>query len=124
MPAAQHPRDWAQGAAGATVVGTRAAAWAPVGDLAAVVVVDEHDEAHQQEQAPTWHARDVALERAARAQVPCLLLSPCPSLEALSVATLHAPAKAAERAGWPVVEVDTGAEVDVRALARRVSAAS
>ena len=64
---AAHPRDWAQGAAGATVVGTRAAAWAPVGDLAAVVVVDEHDDAHQQEQAPTWHARDVALERARRA---------------------------------------------------------
>ena len=31
---AGHPRDWAQGAAGATVVGTRAAAWAPVGSLA------------------------------------------------------------------------------------------
>ena len=28
---ADHPRDWALGAAGATVVGTRAAAWAPVG---------------------------------------------------------------------------------------------
>jgi len=27
------------------VVGTRAAAWAPVGDLACVVVLDEHDEA-------------------------------------------------------------------------------
>ena len=75
--------DWARGAAGATVVGTRAAAWAPVGDLAAIVVLDEHDEAHQQEQAPTWHARDVALERARRAGVPCLLMSPCPTLEAL-----------------------------------------
>ena len=67
-----------------TVVGTRAAAWAPVGDLAAVVVLDEHDEAHQQEQAPTWHARDVAIERARRAGVPCVLISPCPSLEALA----------------------------------------
>jgi hypothetical protein len=27
-------------------------------------------------------------------------------------------------AGWPVVEVDTGAEVDVTALARRVCAAT
>ena len=42
-------------------------------DLAAVVVLDEHDEAHQQEQAPTWHARDVAIERARRAGVPCVL---------------------------------------------------
>ena len=56
------PEEWGR-AAGATVVGTRAAAWAPVAGLAAVVVVDEHDESHRQEQAPTWHARDVAAER-------------------------------------------------------------
>jgi primosomal protein N' (replication factor Y) len=112
LPVARHPDDWARGAAGTTVVGTRAAAWAPVGDLAAVVVVDEHDEAHQQEQAPTWHARDVALERAARAGVPCLLTSPCPSLEALEAAALHEPTRAEERAGWPVVEVVDRREED------------
>ena len=99
------PRGWALGAAGATVVGTRAAAWAPVGGLAAVVVVDEHDEAHQQEQAPTWHARDVALERAYRAGVPCVLTSPCPSLEALAESPVLVPSRADERAGWPVVDV-------------------
>ncbi len=102
---AAHPRDWAQGAAGATVVGTRATAWAPVGGLAAVVVVDEHDEAHQQEQAPTWHARDVGLERAERAGVPCVMTSPCPSLEALAAAPLLVPSRGDERAGWPVVDV-------------------
>ena len=102
---ADHPRDWARGAAGSTVVGTRAAAWAPVGALAAVVVVDEHDEAHQQEQAPTWHAREVALERAARAEVPCVLTSPCPTLEAQDAAPVHAPGRRGERDGWPVVEV-------------------
>ncbi len=105
VPVAQHPRDWAQGAAGATVVGTRAAAWAPVGGLAAVVVVDEHDEAHQQEQAPTWHARDVAAERARRAGVPCLVTSPCPSLEALDWGRVLTLSRADERAGWPIVDV-------------------
>jgi primosomal protein N' (replication factor Y) len=105
VPVAAHPRDWAQGAAGATVVGTRAAAWAPVGDLAAVVVVDEHDEAHQQEQAPTWHARDVAAERARRAGVPCVLTSPCPSLEALAWGPLLTTSRSDERAGWPVLDV-------------------
>ena len=105
VPTALHPRDWALGAAGATVVGTRAAAWAPVGDLAAIVVIDEHDEAHRQEQAPTWHARDVALERARRAGVPCVMTSPCPSLEALEAARLLPPSRADERAGWPVVDV-------------------
>jgi primosomal protein N' (replication factor Y) (superfamily II helicase) len=105
VPVAQHPRDWALGAAGATVVGTRAAAWAPVGDLTAVAVIDEHDEAHRQEQAPTWHARDVALERARRAGVPFVMTSPCPSLEALDAARLVSPSRADERAGWPVVDV-------------------
>jgi primosomal protein N' (replication factor Y) len=100
-----HPRDWAAGAAGATVVGTRAAAWAPVGDLAAIVVLDEHDESHAQEQAPTWHARDVVAERARRAGVPCVLVSPCPSLEALGWGRLLAPSRHDERAGWPVVDV-------------------
>jgi primosomal protein N' (replication factor Y) (superfamily II helicase) len=102
---ASHPRDWAQGAAGATVVGTRSAAWAPVADLAAIVVVDEHDEAHAQEQAPTWNARDVALERARRAEVPCVLVSPCPSLEAISAADLLEPSRNEERSGWPIVDV-------------------
>ncbi len=105
VPTALHPRDWALGAAGATVIGTRAAAWAPVADLAAIVVIDEHDEAHQQEQAPTWHARDVALERARRAGIPCVMTSPCPSLEALDAARLLPPSRADERAGWPVVDV-------------------
>ena len=105
VPTASHPRDWALGAAGATVVGTRAAAWAPVADLAAIVVIDEHDEAHQQEQAPTWHARDVALERARRAGIPCVMTSPCPSLEALGAARLLPPSRVDERAGWPVVDV-------------------
>ena len=102
---AVHPVDWAIGAAGATVIGTRAAAWAPVADLAAVAVLDEHDEAHQQEQAPTWHARDVAIERAARARVPCVLTSPCPTLEALGWGTLLPADRRRERAGWPPVEV-------------------
>jgi primosomal protein N' (replication factor Y) len=111
---AVHPRDWAIGAAGATVVGTRAAAWAPVADLAAVVVLDEHDEAHQQEQAPTWHARDVAAERAMRAGVPCVLTSPCPTLEALAWGTLLPADRRRERAGWPPVEVVDRRDEDPR----------
>ena len=58
---------WARARAGACVViGGRSAVWAPVPDLAAVVVLDEGDEALEDERAPTWNARDVALERAAR----------------------------------------------------------
>lgn len=80
---AKWPRDWAAAAGGATVVGGRAAVFAPAPELAAIVVVDEHEEMLQSESSPTWHAREVAVERARRAGVPCLLVSPCPSLEAL-----------------------------------------
>jgi len=103
---ALHPEDWALAAAGgATVIGTRASAWAPVPDLAAVVVLDEHDEVHQEERSPTWHARDVAIERARRAGVPCILTSPMPTLESLAVARLVRPDRATERAGWPAAIV-------------------
>lgn len=104
-PVALHPRDWALGASGATVVGARGAAWAPVGDLAGIVVVDEHDEAMQEERAPTWHARDVAVERARRAGVPCVLVSPCPTLEALDHGPLLTLSRQHERAGWPALEI-------------------
>ena len=79
-----------------------------------VVVLDEHDEAHQQEQAPTWHARDVAIERARRAGVPCVLTSPCPTLEALAWGDLHAADRARDRAGWPPVEVVDRRDEDPR----------
>ena len=44
----------------------------PMPDLAAVVVIDEHDERFKEERTPAWHAREVALERARRAGVPAV----------------------------------------------------
>ena len=106
LTVARVPREWARARAGAhVVIGARAAAWAPIDDLAAVVVLDEHEEVHQEEAAPTWHARDVAIERAARAGVPCVLTSATPSLEALRWGRLVTPSRSAERRGWPVVDV-------------------
>ena len=102
------PQDWALAAAGVDVViGARAAAWAPCPDLAAIVVVDEHDESLQEERSPTWHARDVAVERARRAGVPVLLVSPCPTVNGLAAVgdRIGRPAIDDERAGWPLVEV-------------------
>lgn len=106
------PHEWARARAGATVVGARAAAWAPMVELSAVVVIDEHDEGWQQEQAPTWHARDVAVERARRAGVPCVLVSPTPTLEALELGPLLTPSRASERAGWPVLDIVDRREED------------
>ncbi len=102
------PKDWARAAGGVDVViGARAAAWGPGPELAAAVVLDEHDESLQEERSPTWHARDVVIERARRRGVPCLLVSPVPSLAALAWAggRVGAPTRNEERAGWPILEV-------------------
>lgn len=106
VPVALLPGDWARArAGGCTVVGARAAAWAPLPDLASVVVVDGHDEAYRQERAPTWSGRLVASERARRAGVPCVVVSPCPDLETLAWGSLLVPARKEEREGWPVLDV-------------------
>lgn len=104
--------QWARARAGAVVVGARAAAWAPVAKLTRVLVLDEHDEAYQEESSPTWHARDVVAERARRAGVPCLLVSPTPSLEALAWGDLVTDTRAREHRAWPRVEVIDQRDLD------------
>lgn len=103
------PDGWASAASGAVevVVGTRSGVWASVPDLAAIVVLDEHDEALQEERTPTWHARDVAIERGRRLGVPVVLVSPCPTVTALawSGARWMRPSAVDERQGWPIVEL-------------------
>jgi primosomal protein N' (replication factor Y) (superfamily II helicase) len=110
------PEDWAQARAGAAVVvGTRAAAWAPCPGLAAVAVIDGHDEALGQEQAPTWHAVTVAAERARRASVPCVVISACPTLELAAAGPVRVVDRRRERQGWAAVEVLDRRDDDPRA---------
>lgn len=104
------PDDWAAAAGGVdVVVGTRSAAWMPCADMAAAIVVDEHDEALQEERSPTWHARDVVAERCFRAGVPVVYISPIPTLVAIEDLTgpegLVHPAAERERLHWPHVQV-------------------
>jgi primosomal protein N' (replication factor Y) len=97
--------EWAQARAGwPIVVGSRAAAWAPVPKLGAVLVLDAHDSAFREESAPTYSAVDVVAERARRAGCRCLLVSPVPPAT-VSVGRVEvAPPLTAERAGWAAVE--------------------
>ncbi len=98
--------DWAEAAAGwPVVVGSRAAAWAPRPGLSVVLVLDVHDEAYREERTPTTDAAEVAAERAARAGVPCLLVSPCPTAVQRARAELVTPDRAIEREGWPVLQI-------------------
>jgi len=64
-----------------------------------------HEDAMQEERVPTWHAREVVVERARRRGAPVLLISPCPSVGALVGRTVAAPPPEREVAAWPVVEI-------------------
>jgi primosomal protein N' (replication factor Y) len=104
---AEYDEQWGRAAAGgATTVGTRTAAFAPMPVVDAVLVLDEHESTFKEERTPAWNARDVAIERARLAGVPCVLASPTPSLEALSASSrVLVPERSAERTAWPMVDV-------------------
>lgn len=98
--------DWAEARAGwPVVVGSRAAAWAPMPDIAAAVVLDSHDESYREESAPTYSAVDVVVERTRRAGAPCILTSPCPTAVLSYGRQLHALPAGREKAGWSTVEL-------------------
>ncbi len=67
------------------VVGPRSALFAPFPDLGLVVVDEEHDGAYKQQEAPRYHARDLALVLAQRLGIPALLCSATPSAEAAAL---------------------------------------
>ena len=105
LTTAVYPDEWVSAASGVdVVVGARSAVWASVPALSCIVVIDEHDDTLQEERSPTWHARDVAIERARRADVPCLLVSPVPTLNARQWAGGRI-ALTADAAHWPAVRI-------------------
>jgi primosomal protein N' (replication factor Y) len=71
------------------VVGTRSAVFAPVADLAFIIVDEEHDSSYKQEETPRYHARDIAVVRAKMANAAVVLGSATPSLESYFNAKKH-----------------------------------
>ncbi|HEX2079366.1 MAG TPA: primosomal protein N' [Longimicrobium sp.] len=102
------------------VVGARSAIFAPLDNLGAIVVDEEHEASYKQADAPRYHAREVAVVRALLEGAVCVLGSATPSLESWSNARAgkYTLLELPERVGGhplPPIRV-----VDLRAERRRV----
>ena len=101
------------------VIGARSAIFAPVDPLGLIVVDEEHEHSYKQEEAPRYHARDVAVVRGRREGAVVVLGSATPSLESYYNARhgkyvlLDLPIRADEKK-MPVVRI-----VDMRQEARK-----
>lgn len=68
------------------IVGTRSAIFLPFQKLGLIVLDEEHDSSYKQDVQPSYHCRDVAVERAGFHHCPLVLGSATPSLESYAKA--------------------------------------
>ncbi len=93
------------------VIGARSALFSPLPNLGLIIVDEEHESAYkQQDESPTYHARDVAIMRAKLTASTIILGSATPSLESfhnasLSKYTLSYLKKRAEASSLPRVTI-------------------
>jgi primosomal protein N' (replication factor Y) len=99
-------------------IGARSAVFAPLARLGLIILDEEHEGSYKQDNAPRYHARDVALQRAAFEGARVVLGSATPSLESFHRAEqgdyrlLTLSRRVNERPLPPVEVVDMRAELE------------
>ena len=82
-----HHWQLAQSGAAKIVIGTRLSIFTPLPNLKLIIIDEEHDSSYKQQDSMRYHARDVALVRAKRQNIPVVLGSATPALESWHNAT-------------------------------------
>ncbi len=101
------------------VIGARSAVFAPVDPLGLIIVDEEHEYSYKQEEAPRYHARDVAVVRGRMENAVVVLGSATPSMESFynvqkgKYHLLEMPLRADDKK-MPVVRI-----IDMRQAARK-----
>lgn len=90
LSAGERYDEWRRIAAGEAqvVIGARSAIFAPIQELGLIILDEEHEASYKQDETPRYHARDVALWRAARHSAAVVLGSATPSLESYRLAEI------------------------------------
>jgi len=70
------------------IIGTRLSIFTPLPNLKLIIIDEEHDSSYKQQDSMRYHARDVALMRAKRLNIPVVLGSATPALESWHNATV------------------------------------
>jgi primosomal protein N' (replication factor Y) len=66
------------------IIGTRSALFTPLARPGVIIIDEEHDASFKQQDGVRYHARDLAILRARRLQIPIVLGSATPALESLA----------------------------------------
>lgn len=82
-----HHWQLAQSGVAQIVIGTRLSVFTPLPNLKLIIIDEEHDGSYKQQDSMRYHARDVALVRAKRLNIPVVLGSATPALESWYNAT-------------------------------------
>lgn len=76
-----HHWQLAQSGAANIIIGTRLSIFTPLPNLKLLIIDEEHDGSYKQQDSMRYHARDVAMVRAKRLNIPVVLGSATPALE-------------------------------------------